>query len=563
VSASGAMSLDRFFASYYRLRPVNATFTGVHDHDDRLPDWSPRGIEAAADEMRALRDDLTHADDSADVDVELAGAFLEIQLAELAGRHFQRGNPALFTGEAIFAVVALMTREFAPVEQRIDAAIARMEAIPRFLAAARDAMSSAPREWTRRAVRECGGAAALFGPSMAEWLRACRAGPSRTRQALAAAEVAARAFAAYREWCQGELAEAPDASYACGPEFYDLLLRRGHCCERNRADLLDEARERLRDAVERLATMAGREARGGWVEVQERLAGLHPSVGGYLARYEELWRECRRLAEERDLVTWPDSPIRYAPIPAFMRDAAPSLYYLFYRSPAPLDGQAVHDYVVTPIEPTMPRDEQERLLRATNDSVIKLNHVVHHGAVGHHVQNYYAYRAPSRIGRIAAVDCASRIGMFCGGSLAEGWACYATDLMEEAGFLTDLERIAEQHTRVRLLARAVVDVELHQTTMAFEDAVAFYVTQVGMAPVAARTEAVRNSMFPGTAIMYWLGTQGLHDLRAERSAADGPRFSLRAFHDELLRYGSLPVPLIARHMRQANDQQAKCKSGRG
>ena len=34
-------ALDAFFESYYRLRPVNATFTGVHDYDDRLPDWSP------------------------------------------------------------------------------------------------------------------------------------------------------------------------------------------------------------------------------------------------------------------------------------------------------------------------------------------------------------------------------------------------------------------------------------------------------------------------------------------------------------------------------------------
>ena len=62
---------------------------------------------------------------------------------------------------------------------------------------------------------------------------------------------------------------------------------------------------------------------------------------------------------------------------------------------------------------------------------------------------------------MAAIDAASRIAMFCGGSLAEGWACYACDLMEEIGFLTPLEQAAQQHTRVRLLARAVVDLSLH------------------------------------------------------------------------------------------------------
>jgi hypothetical protein len=55
LAAIGMSRLDAFFDSYYRLRPVNATFTGIHEHDDRLPDWSPDGLAAAADEMRRLR----------------------------------------------------------------------------------------------------------------------------------------------------------------------------------------------------------------------------------------------------------------------------------------------------------------------------------------------------------------------------------------------------------------------------------------------------------------------------------------------------------------------------
>jgi uncharacterized protein (DUF885 family) len=84
--------------------------------------------------------------------------------------------------------------------------------------------------------------------------------------------------------------------------------------------------------------------------------------------------------------------------------------------------------------------------------------------------------------------------------------------------------------------------------MLFGDAVRFYADQVGMPAEAARAEAVKNSMFPGTAIMYWLGTQGILDLRdalQKRLRAD---FSLKHFHDELLGWGSLPVPLVARLM---------------
>ena len=37
ASATTAV-LDAFFAAYYRRCPVSATFIGVHDYDDRLPD---------------------------------------------------------------------------------------------------------------------------------------------------------------------------------------------------------------------------------------------------------------------------------------------------------------------------------------------------------------------------------------------------------------------------------------------------------------------------------------------------------------------------------------------
>jgi uncharacterized protein (DUF885 family) len=55
-------------------------------------------------------------------------------------------------------------------------------------------------------------------------------------------------------------------------------------------------------------------------------------------------------------------------------------------------------------------------------------------------------------------------------------------------------------------------------------------------------------MFPCTAIMYWLGLQGILDLRDAVRSRRGANFSLKDFHDELLGFGSIPVPLVARIM---------------
>ena len=62
----------------------------------------------------------------------------------------------------------------------------------------------------------------------------------------------------------------------------------------------------------------------------------------------------------------------------------------------------------------------------------------------------------------------------------------------------------------------------------------------------ARGEACKNSMFPGTALMYWLGTDGLHQLRKQRERVEGQEFTLQRFHDRVLSFGSIPVPLLER-----------------
>ena len=193
----------------------------------------------------------------------------------------------------------------------------------------------------------------------------------------------------------------------------------------------------------------------------------------------------------------------------------------------------------------MPAEERERHLRAYNDYAIKQNHVVHHAGLGHHVQNYNAFRAKSRIGQIAGVDCASRIALFCGGTLVEGWACYATDLMHEFGFLTPLESLAERNQRTRMCARAVADVAIHTGEMTLDEAAQFYARETAMTEAAAKGEAIKNSMFPGAAVMYLIGLDAIHELRRKMQAKEGSAFSFRGFHDRFLSYGAIPVSLIS------------------
>ena len=492
VGAAGAAgaALDRFFETFYRQRPVTATFTGLHQHDGALPDWSPAALAAQADELRALRRDLEaagrlpDADVRAfpqDVDLALADATLEIALAEHESGHFVQRNPSLWTGEAIFGVLSLVARDFAPLGERLVSAEARLGALPAFLAQAAQTMVAAPLDWKMKARQDCDAAVPLFAQTLPAWVRdeaaAGRAAGIDADRWARVSVAASEAFTAFATWLA-----VPDVASAAAPTSWfgrgkpkgladvgptgesapqilmELLVRRGHSVTTPLPALLDEATAALAEARARLDEMTAPD--GGWPAVQERLAEAHPAPTAYLARFHEQWQACRAAAEAHDLVTWPEAPLRYVPFPAHTRDAAPKLYYLHYRSPAPFDPFGTFDYVVAPLD-GLTGEEVTARLRQWNDSVITLNHVVHHGAIGHHVQNHHAYRGVSRIGRVAAVDAACRISMFTGGSLAEGWACYVCDLMEEIGFLTPLEAIAQQHIRVRIAARVVHNLKLH------------------------------------------------------------------------------------------------------
>jgi hypothetical protein len=511
--------LDSFFAAYYRRRPVNATFIGVHTYDDRLPDLSERGIA----ESRAEAEELLRSLESLPVeslsqfeslDRQLAEGFLHIQQWESTSLHFGPTNPVHFTGEAIFGLASLLLH---PTDQRLAAAAKRLEQTLALLETGMAQIHSAPEAWIQRARHECEGGGLLIQDITYPELRH-------------GAERAAEAFARFDAFLQHDV--TPTHNYACGAEAFELLLKYGHMATTDAAGL-----ERL--ALERIALE------------EEALRSPSPepdaphSDGNYLSRFDKLWREVRDLATSHDVVTFPDWPVRFVERPTWAKRAAPYLYFLPYRAPPPFDALPVVDYLTPP---------------GADDSTIKLNHVVHHASLGHHVQNWFAARSESRIGQIAAVDCASRIAMLCGGTLAEGWANYATDLAEDffPGLLTPAERHGQHRARLRMAARAVVDVRLHQGRFTLQDAIDYYTAQVGMAASAARAEAVKNSLFPGAACMYLLGWDGIWHLRRELESRANS-FSLRAFHDRFLSFGSVPVSLIAQAMLESTAVPALSK----
>lgn len=551
--------LDRFFDHYYRSQPVNATFIGEHRFDASLPDYSSASVEDTRSRIDSLLADSTSLSiDALSVDerhdLRLAQGALRLQSFELTGRHFHRGNPSLYTGEAIFGLLSLFLTDYAPAAQRVEAAVSRLEATPRLLDQARENIEAAPRAWTERAIRECAGALSILSDGLKTAVEGWTPGSFAF---TAAADRARESFSTFLAYLETDLLHRERDDVSAGEEALALHLSEGHFLTEDPAEIERYARAELNEASADLHERAKEFGADSPLAALAQLKAERPTAEEYRTRYREIWEEARAAAEEKELLTWPDFPIRYVERPGWVRTAAPHLYFLFYRSPAAFNRPSVHEYLISPLDPALDAQSLAAFLEAHNHAVIKLNHVVHHGGIGHHVQNFHAFRSGSRIGRMAAVDCASRIALLCGGTMAEGWACYATDLMSEAGFFTAKERYSELHGRVRMCARAIVDVRLHQGRWTLEHAARFYEEHALMPAAAAMAEAVKNSMFPGAALMYLMGRDAIHRLRADLRAIEGRDFKARDFHDAFLSYGSIPVSLIATAMKEAANERPR------
>ena len=89
--------------------------------------------------------------------------------------------------------------------------------------------------------------------------------------------------------------------------------------------------------------------------------------------------------------------------------------------------------------------------------------------------------------------------------------------------------------------RIILDVRMHRGEVAVDEAIRFLVEQTSFEEANARAEIRRYTYTPTYQLSYLLGKVLLLGLRADEQKRLGGAFSLRDFHDTLLRNGSLPI----------------------
>jgi uncharacterized protein (DUF885 family) len=223
----------------------------------------------------------------------------------------------------------------------------------------------------------------------------------------------------------------------------------------------------------------------------------------------------------------PKSPVVAQAFPAFREGNAAANY----NSPAP-DGSRPGTF-------QYPR----RVERMTK---FGLRSVVYHETVpGHHFQ--IALQVENK-----DLPRFRQIGAFGGiSALSEGWGLYAERLAAESGWYgDDIEgRLGQLDAELFRARRLVVDTGLHAKHWTRQQAIDYGIEA---------SEVERYTVYPGQACSYMMGELKILELRDKAQAALGAKFSMREFHNAVLRTGTVPLELLERQI----DAYIRAASGR-
>ena len=213
----------------------------------------------------------------------------------------------------------------------------------------------------------------------------------------------------------------------------------------------------------------------------------------------------------------PKAPVTVEPIPDFAK--AESTHYV-QGTP---DGKRPGRVVVAVADPT------KRTL-ITDEAV-----AYHEGVPGHHMQISIAQT-------LQDLPKFRLHGFYP--AYAEGWALYAEELGKEIGFyqnpVSDYGRLNSELFRA---VRLVVDTGIHDKNWSRQKVID-YMHANDLNDALAQTEADRYIAWPGQALAYKMGQLTIRKLREEAKAQLGTKFDIKAFHDEVLNGGAMPLNLL-------------------
>jgi uncharacterized protein (DUF885 family) len=517
-------------ADFRRLvanHPIYATYLGIHDSDDRLDDATRDAlVQELADSHRTLRElvglDPAGLSESVRLERELAIHNVRRSLFDAeVHRIWERRSTAMDqVGDALFSIFA---RDFAPLGERLASLTSRLEAIPALL----------DQHWTRatapqvRLWQELEIDSGEQIPFLFEEIKAAGNGELGERDQIRldkAVATASAAVVAYVDRVKAGMGSTVE-SWALGSDAYDELVGLRAFDGLGASQILEIGHQQLAlNKAARVEDARGIDPSVDEATVVDRVKSKHPTTfDEALVGYRDAMNRARAHIVEHDIATMPPGEqISVMATPEYLRTVIP---FAAYFEPPKFDKHPSGIYIVTPSVGNDPNAMREHYWASIS------NTSVHEAYPGHHLQLSAAVAHPSLVRLMTDAP-----------EFVEGWGMYSEQMMREQGFDAGPEFLLAMHTdAIWRACRIILDVRMHRGELSVDEATAFLVEHTGFEHANAQAEVFRYTYTPTYQLSYLLGKVLLLQLRADEQKKLGANFSLKRFHDTLLRNGSLPI----------------------
>jgi uncharacterized protein (DUF885 family) len=538
---------ELFLEEWLARNPVSATYLGDHRFDGAWPDVS---VEAEAEELAWARDlqfALSHIDVGAldpeqVVDAAILVHQLEYGIFATQQLRSWETNPLYAAYTVSSGLDGLVSREFAPIEQRMVSLQARLEGLPVFLDQAKARLGTPSAVHTQTAIDQVGALVSWVGGPLREQF------PEPQRAGLeAAADGAEQALRDYHSFLEQELLPRSDADFRLGQERWERKLQYSLDTELSAQQLQDHAWALLESTTEEMAAEAAaywpqlfpdeplppvedEASRAALIErVMDRIADDHADDETIIAAAQATLEQATAFVAEHRLVSLPDEPVEIIVMPEFKRGVS----IAYCDAPGPLEEVRETFYAIAPPPASWPEQRRESFYREYNQAMLH-ELTIHEAMPGHFLQLAHDARFDSPVRAV-----------FSSGPFVEGWALYAEWLMAELGYGGPAVRLQRHKMVLRLCLNAIIDHGVHAGAMEREEAMALMMERGFQEEGEAEGKWTRAQLTSAQLSSYLVGLIEVMAIRRAYEAQAGSDFDLLGFHDELLAHGSPPPRHLA------------------
>ncbi len=537
---------EQYFDGYFQFDPSSATSAGIHQHDGELPACSQTDIQREiARNQRALRDlrriPASKFSATSQFDATVLQSLINGHLLDLTSIRMWAKDPNFYNTRAANALFTLIERDFAPIDERLKSLIARESRVPDLLNSARANVVDPPAVYTKVAIEEV---QAQIG-FLQNVLPQAVVGAQSAALKAEFAKVNQGAIAAYQQfldYLQKGLTPRSQGNFAIGAQNYQKKLLYDEMVDTPLKDLLKIGHDEMK-RVQSLFTQAANiiDPTKSPLQVFQNVTQSSPDAGQIKGSAQSVLNNLRQFVLTHEIVTVPPAPIpQVAETPSFMR----ALTFASMDTPGPFEKHSIQSFFyVTLPGPAWSEERTEQLLRFFNTYAVRVI-AIHEVYPGHYVQFLWLKQAPSKTRKLEPF-------LKPVGTNSEGWAHYCEEMMLEQGYGEgdpSLLLVQLQASLVRL-CRYLAGIQMHTQGMTVEQATDLFQQQAYMEPANAEREALRGTFDP-TYLAYTLGKLEIMKLREDYKQKVGDKFNLKAFHDQFLSYGIVPVKMIRDQMLQ-------------